>query len=82
VRELENFTEKYMTLQNFSHHASLHSALLPEDTEPPERATLNDIISHAVTKAYKQEHGNVCRTAQRLAIDRNTVKRWLKKEKG
>lgn len=79
VRELENFAEKYVTLQNFSQHGSLHAALLPIDTESSEKATLNEIISNEVLKVYKQENGNVSRTAQRLAIDRNTVKRWLKK---
>lgn len=77
VRELENFAEKYVTLQNFSQIGSLHAALLPNDAVASESATLNDIICNEVLKVFKLENGNVSRTAQRLAIDRNTVKRWL-----
>jgi transcriptional regulator of acetoin/glycerol metabolism len=81
VRGLENLTEKYMTLQNISQHGSLHGALLSVDTKPPKSRTRNDIISHEVMTAYQRENGNISRTAQRFAIDRNTVKRWLKKKK-
>jgi transcriptional regulator with PAS, ATPase and Fis domain len=79
VRELENFAEKYVTLQIFSRHGSLHTTLLPITAEATENGTLDEIISNEVLKVYKQENGNVSRTAQRLAIDRNTVKRWLEK---
>jgi len=78
VRELENFAEKYLALQDFSQHKTLHASLVsPEEGAVPTK--LNDIIATEVLRAYQQENGNVSRTAHRLAVDRNTVKRWLNK---
>ena len=51
------------------------TALLPIDAEPSGNATLNEVISAKVRKVYIKENGNISRNAQRLAIDRNTVKR-------
>lgn len=79
VRQLENFSEKYIALQDFSQHKFLHTTLTPTDFKSPENSTLDEMISTEVLRVYKQENGNISRTAQRLAIDRNTVKRWLKK---
>ena len=42
-------------------------------------ATLEEFIAARVSKVHRMENGNVSRTAQRLAVDRNTVKRWLEK---
>lgn len=79
VRELESFAEKYLTLQEFSQHKSLHTTLSPAAEKTSGRDTLNDIIAMEVLRVYREESENVSKTAQRLAIDRNTVKRWLRK---
>jgi len=79
VRELENFAEKYLTLQNFPHFETLHTLLTEEESADIQPTTLNEIISSEVLRVYNQERGNVSRTAQRLAVDRNTIKRWLRK---
>lgn len=78
VRELENFADKYITLQNFSNLDSLATSLVTTG-EIEGGSTLNDMITDKVLTVYKQENGNISRTADQLAIDRNTVKRWLKK---
>jgi len=78
VRELENFADKYITLQNFSNLDSLAASLMTTG-EPNGGSTLNDMISEKVLAVFKQENGNISRTADQLAVDRNTVKRWLKK---
>ena len=49
------------------------------DDEDDAEATLEDFIAAKVAKVFRVENGNVTRTAQRLGIDRNTVKRWLEK---
>ena len=45
-----------------------------------EGATLDDMIAAKVSQIFKQENCNISKTAQRLSIDRNTVKRWLGKD--
>lgn len=85
VRELENFAEKYATLHRLTpFDVSLVSEFTGADTaetggEAEDGATLDDFIAAKVNKVFRAENGNVTRTAQRLGIDRNTVKRWLEK---
>ena len=88
VRELENFAEKYATLQSlpdFEMSQLTPAPLLSEldrDLDTDDKS-LDEIIAAKVNKIYRLENGNITKTAQRLAIDRNTVKRWLVKgEKG
>ncbi|CAI9414498.1 Anaerobic nitric oxide reductase transcription regulator NorR [Pleomorphomonas sp. T1.2MG-36] len=85
VRELENLAEKYATLHTLS---PFDMPLISEfatigmagaDDEDDAEATLEDFIAAKVAKVFRVENGNVTRTAQRLGIDRNTVKRWLEK---
>ncbi len=80
VRELENYVEKYLTLQEISQHTTLqppmHQAKAPST---PEGSTLDAITAAAVLRVYRQENGNISRTAKILDVDRNTVKRWLRK---
>ena len=52
-----------------------------EDDDAPD-ATLEEFIAARVGKVFRMENGNVSRTAQRLGVDRNTVKRWLEKAAG
>jgi transcriptional regulator with PAS, ATPase and Fis domain len=86
VRELENLAEKYATLHTLSpfdmplmaEFASIDSTE-PDREDGEEEATLEEFIAAKVAKVFRVESGNVSRTAQRLGIDRNTVKRWLDK---
>ena len=83
VRELENLAEKFVILQSLPHSNVLQKSILPPPYTrenaalPPE--TLEEIIAHNVTAALQQEGGNISKTAARLGVDRNTVKRWLSK---
>ncbi|MDR0439371.1 MAG: sigma 54-interacting transcriptional regulator [Candidatus Accumulibacter sp.] len=79
VRALENFAEKYVTLRGLP--ASALSMHAPPDDPDAEPASLDDAILRHVQKTLKQEDGNIARTAARLGVDRNTVKRWLAKRK-
>jgi transcriptional regulator with PAS, ATPase and Fis domain len=85
VRELENLAEKYTTLHTLSPfdmplvgEAGDFTPAVGEDDDAPD-ATLEEFIAARVGKVFRMENGNVSRTAQRLGIDRNTVKRWLEK---
>lgn len=84
VRELENLAERYATLHTLPRFdipllAEFSSPeALPQESEE-DGATLDDFIAAKVATVYRAEGGNVSRTAQRLGIDRNTVKRWLEK---
>jgi transcriptional regulator with PAS, ATPase and Fis domain len=86
VRELENLAERYATLHTLprfdipllAEFSAPHS--MPQESEGEEDgATLDGFIAAKVASVYRAEGGNVSRTAQRLGIDRNTVKRWLEK---
>jgi transcriptional regulator with PAS, ATPase and Fis domain len=87
VRELENLAEKYATLHTLPEAdiPLLTDLGEPQDREAAREAdaegdeSLDDYIAARVRKVFGLEHGNVSRTAQRLGIDRNTVKRWLGK---
>lgn len=77
VRALENFAEKYVTLQG------LPASALSTDTSSgssTESMPLDAFIIHHVKNTLQQENGNIARTAMRLGVDRNTIKRWLAKD--
>ncbi|WP_119309034.1 sigma 54-interacting transcriptional regulator [Cohaesibacter haloalkalitolerans] len=89
VRELENCAEKFATLQSLHDFdmpllsSELHQmgrASAAPEAAMLEGATLDDMIAAKVNQIFKQENCNITRTAQRLSIDRNTVKRWLGKD--
>jgi len=86
VRELENVAEKYSVLSRLmdSHEAvALISApLRPAETSCPDTAasfegSLADIERRAVRAVFDEEGGNLSRTAKRLAVDRQTVRKRL-----
>lgn len=85
VRELENLAEKYVTLDGTLSPAKIRHA--PWDARQEEQAarpvpegTLHDITARIVRDALAEEGGKITRTAARLGVDRNTVKRWLRKK--
>ncbi|WP_321337688.1 sigma 54-interacting transcriptional regulator [uncultured Cohaesibacter sp.] len=91
VRELENCAEKFATLQSLhefdmpllsseTHHMGRISSENTASESLLEGATLDDMIAAKVNQIFKQENCNISKTAQRLSIDRNTVKRWLGKD--
>jgi transcriptional regulator with PAS, ATPase and Fis domain len=80
VRELENLAEKYVTLRG------LPAEALPFDQTPArpapgamETESLDGAVNRHIREALQKEGGNIARTAARLRVDRNTVKRWLAK---
>ncbi|MBN1956732.1 MAG: hypothetical protein JXQ81_05965 [Desulfuromonadales bacterium] len=81
VRELENFTEKYMSLHDIPQHEAIISSSLSPATEQDGESkdalagSLNEITARAINTVFKKEDGNISRTAERLQVDRNTVKR-------
>lgn len=76
VRELENLAEKTIVLQQMPETLpSLPPASTNDATDPVR--TLDEIIRQSVLEALEIEQGNISRTARRLGIDRNTVKRWM-----
>jgi transcriptional regulator with PAS, ATPase and Fis domain len=83
VRELENLAEKYATLHTLPQFDDPLMASVPDLVAKPDDedsltgATLAEFISAKVSAVFRSEDGNVTKTAQRLAVDRNTVKRWL-----
>ncbi len=86
VRELENMVEKYMALQGVLDTQVAEQMILKslEDSSSAEtvelrRGSLDEIIKAAVIQAYHSEGDNISKTAERLKVDRNTVKRWMKK---
>lgn len=86
VRELENLAEKYISLHDIPQREDIISATLVEDLQEENggkdhlQGSLNEIIIRTVDVILKQEDGNISKTADRLQIDRNTVKRWLAKK--
>ncbi len=53
-------------------------AVSPENDTSAEE-TLDDIIRRTVASTLAAENGNIARTSRRLGINRNTLKRWMKK---
>ena len=91
MRELENCAEKFATLQSLydfetpllssqSHHMGRISGGPDEMDSLLEGGSLDEMIAAKVNQIFKQENCNITKTAQRLSIDRNTVKRWLGKD--
>ncbi len=84
VRELQNLVEKYIALQALPGH-KLARHLLPVHEGRHGEDILNralplkEFIASHVSRIVAQENGNIARTAVRLEVDRNTVKRWLAK---
>ncbi len=83
VRELQNLAEKFVALRGLPGANIFRIIPSPFVQESPpknsEPRTLNQVISDHVLHTLSQEEGNIARTATRLGIDRNTVKRWLAK---
>ncbi|MCC8194152.1 MAG: sigma 54-interacting transcriptional regulator [Deltaproteobacteria bacterium] len=78
VRALENFAEKYVTLQGLPASATA-SLARTRDQADGEQGSLDAVIMRHVRQTLDREGGNIARTAARLRVDRNTVKRWLAK---
>ncbi len=54
----------------------------PEAAEPEAAAggeTLDGAIRRAIAKALAAENGNIVRASRRLGVNRNTLKRWMRK---
>ena len=88
VRELENLAERYVVLQNRPESGDFRG-FLPSFSPPGARSTLPDgdgtldgVIRHAITRTLEEEHGNIQRASRRLGVTRNTVKRWMREQKG
>jgi len=85
VRELENIVEKYVSLQGVLASEQIESIVmksLEAESVPgrvDETASLDEIVKAVVSRTYQLEGENISKTAERLKVDRNTVKRWLKK---
>jgi transcriptional regulator with PAS, ATPase and Fis domain len=82
VRELENLAEKYVALHDLPHGRAVPAHPRPAAaSEPADRRaeTLDEIVAQAVAEAFARANGNISKTAVRLGVDRNTVKRWLAK---
>jgi transcriptional regulator with PAS, ATPase and Fis domain len=80
VRELENLAEKYVTLGGLPLEDLLPDTASCAPSSGPESETLDSAVSRHIHETLRREGGNIARTAARLAVDRNTVKRWLAKE--
>lgn len=83
VRELENLAEKYVVLQHLSFQRDIvpsHDCLSVDVAAPDTgEESLESVLAAHVLTALERESGNISRTAQRLGISRNTLKRWLAK---
>lgn len=85
VRQLENLAEKYVTLggavdfttPQTSFRFGAHDC---NTCEKPYAGTLHDITARIVRAVFEEEGGKLTRTASRLGVDRNTVRRWLEKK--
>ena len=88
VRELENLAEKYVTLDGAMTAEDIRLGLTlagaAETGVPPVGlgGSLQDITIRIMRLVLAEEGGNVSRTASRLGVDRNTVRRWLEKGAG
>ena len=94
VRELENLAERYVVLQNRPESADFRvllprfgkerdtDAILREAGKPQGEEKLDDVIRDAIAKALEAENGNIVRASRRLGVNRNTVKRWMRKADG
>lgn len=86
VRELENLAEKYVTLNGgiFMDTTRAVPHMRQQPTSPFQAeaptGTLHEITAHIVRTVLAAEKGNITKTAARLGVDRNTIKRWQEKE--
>ncbi len=85
VRELENLVEKYLTLGQIEDRARVEEILISYLTDPGDscedpvtEGSLKEIEGRIINAVLEEENGNITRTAARLEIDRNTLKRKLK----
>ena len=87
VRELENMAEKYVTLRGLPEQylpTQSVGGLLPEPSRPQDQEEPGDLdsaIARHIRLTLEREGGNISQTAVRLGVNRNTVKRWLGKER-
>ncbi len=86
VRELENIVEKYISLQGVLDMQTAENIILKSLGKAPSQVSmlqsgesLDEIIKAAILQTYHNEGENISKTAEHLKVDRNTVKRWLKK---
>ncbi|MDL2209659.1 sigma 54-interacting transcriptional regulator [Desulfovibrio sp. OttesenSCG-928-O18] len=85
VRELENLAEKYVTLDGALSAEDIRRGLplvgASANTAPSASldGSLQEITARIVRGVLAEEGGNVSRTASRLGVDRNTIRRWLEK---
>ncbi len=83
VRELQNLATKYFALRGMpdydwlQHLTQEYESALDPVTD--QCRPLNEVIAEYVQRTLARENGNIAKTATRLGIDRNTVKRWLAK---
>ena len=85
VRELENLVEKYITLNQIEDSRTIEAFLIDKIRQNGElsredllmKGSLKDIEGRIIQDVFDQEGGNISRTAARLQIDRNTLKRKL-----
>lgn len=80
VRELENAAEKYVVLKDAPDLLNLFAVPNFDSEMEEERGSLDEIIRNVVRKTVWEESGNITRAAQRLQINRNTLRRWLRRE--
>ncbi len=85
VRELENLAEKYVTLEGVLSLDDIRQSPWPSGrsgaisgSRPPS-GTLHEITARIVREVLAEEGGKITRAADRLGVDRNTVKRWLRR---
>ena len=85
IRELQNLAEKYVSLDS---GISLEDIQQNPWSSPKQKKTfssdflagsLHDITGRIVRDILAEEKGNITKSAIRLGVDRNTVKRWLSK---
>ena len=82
MRELENLAEKFVILRGDISGEPLSTPSLPHGEEialAEGDGRLDTVISNCIRMAIDQCDGKISRAAQKLDVDRNTVKRWLAK---
>ncbi len=84
VRELENMAEKYMTLIQIESQSDVENILCNRlkreglsSGHSSFSGSLKDIEAGIIEQIFQEEDRNISRTASRLQIDRNTLKRKL-----
>lgn len=82
VRELENLAEKFVILRGDISGEPLSTPSLPHGEEialAEGDGRLDTVIGNYIRMVIDQCDGKISRAAQKLDVDRNTVKRWLAK---